>query len=70
MTMLLLAIIWAHLGFVVTLGIASRRRVVGRSRGWRRLLGVLAAGPLIWLLTLGTLLRSKPCRMRGISFQS
>lgn len=60
MTVLLIAIIWAHLGFVLTLGSKPKRNAIGRSHRWRYVLGSLAAGPIVWLLALGGMLRSSP----------
>lgn len=60
MTGLLITIIWAHLGFVVTLEARPRRSAIGCRQGWRRLPGTLAAGPLVWLLAISDMLRSKP----------
>lgn len=62
MTGLLIVIIWAHLGFVITLGTRSRRNVIGRDHGWCHVSRLLAAGPFIWLLAMNEILRSKSRR--------
>ncbi|MHB0775100.1 hypothetical protein [Halomonas sp. WWR20] len=60
MKTLLILFVWAHLGFVITLGIHSKCRIEAHWREERYRLGVLAAGPIVWLLALGSVRRAKP----------
>ncbi|GAB2788926.1 hypothetical protein GCM10027040_13920 [Halomonas shantousis] len=65
MTLVPILIVWAHLGFVVTLGRQGHRNDLGRGWRWRHLPGIAAAGPLIWLVAFACVRRRlPPCSAR------
>ncbi|SFI14870.1 hypothetical protein [Modicisalibacter xianhensis] len=60
MSALPMLLVWAHIGFVITRGLHARRRIAHMCRTRTGLLVILVAGPLVWLLALGEIGRSKP----------